>query len=105
EPEALFFAHRPRERPVGGREVRISDDLCVRQVRADLLFGQPPVVLRDEKASCRTCEDAAPVPARPVRRPKMVGGFLAYQCVRYPEVSAEVAEVQPVVVVPLRDDY
>ena len=43
--QTLHFTPGPRERAVGGYEVRISDDLRIRQSHAVLLFGQTPVML------------------------------------------------------------
>src|SRR6266404_3553953 len=93
ESQTIISRVRPRERAVGRHEVRVPDDRCICQVRTNLVFGQPTVVLRDKKALDRPLEDVTPVLSRLVWWPKMIRSFLAYQRVRYSELSAEVAEV------------
>src|SRR2546423_966770 len=105
ESQTIISGVRPRERAVGRHEVRVPDDRCICQVRSNLVFGQPSVVLRNEKALDGSFEDLTSVLARLVWWPKMIGSLLAYQRVGYPELSAQVAEVEPVVIVALRDDY
>jgi len=60
---------------------------------SNLVFGQPTVVLRNEKATSGADEDAASIPARFVGWPKMIGSLLAYRYIRYSKFLTEVAEM------------
>src|SRR6266516_5737667 len=91
ESQTIISRVRPGERAVGRHEVRVPDNRWICQVRSNLVFGQPAVVLRNEKALDGSFEDITSVLTRLVWWPKMIGGLLAYQRVGYPELSAQVA--------------
>src|SRR6266516_5565841 len=93
ESQTIISRVRPRERADGRHEVRVPDDRCICQVRSNLVFGQPAVVLRNEKALDSSFEDITSVLARLVWWPKMIGSLLAYQYIRYSKFLTEVAEM------------